>query len=1036
MNKDLIIFTILSVILNLTIYNKLNAQGNVIPVPDKVMGVRNPLVSLNGTWKFSMNPPERFWENSVSPIQWDDVQVPGELLMQGFNIQQDVEYAYKTKINIPEDFKGKRIMMQFDGVYSYGRVWINGSYLRSHYGGFTTWNCDITKYVVPGEAAWVTVGVTDLKDDISMGSNYAKHNIGGIIRKVNLIAVPENYLSNINVETDLDTIYKNALLKVYTEVIFNKNTNAEIILSLKDSEDNNVKLAPNSFELSKKSPENLITISIENPKKWDAEHPNLYTLTAKLQTNNEILEIVSTNIGFREVEQKGNELYINGMPVILKGVNRHSVHPTLGRAITDELAWLDAKLLKEANVNFVRTSHYPPTTAFLDACDYYGIYVEEESAVMHGNLNYIINELYGRDQPDFRERYMNQFAEMLNRDRNHPSVIMWSLGNESAWGQNIQDTYEYCKIEDKTRPVVFSYPNSRVPVGIKVYDIYSVHYNNYSANMGHQSIRYPVLHDELAHVATYNVVELRRDPGVRNFWGHSIKRFAEELYTNRGALGGAIWCGIDEIFLYPEMEIQEPDARGMFSPFGYGTWGIIDGWRRPKPEYWLTKKAYSPIRLENNTGDQAYVLLPEGTNSQNFSPYNISNVANPGKNNQLVLPIENRFDHTNLNEIDIKWSVNTESGFIPNINIEPRNTGELCIPARKWEDGDVIQLGFYQYDSLLIDTFNITIGKPVKEFSEWDGLAPRVLKNGKNVVIEGTDFQLIFDREKGSFSSGSYQGKNIITGGPHLNLIGSELLGFGVKGKYEYDDQLRMEDIGEVYAMNDWKCENTDILVKDNYILITKEESASDLKVAFKIEIYGDGMIRTKYKIIQSPRDQIEGGYDELGIKYLLSDEIDRLSWERAGLYSVYPDDHIGRNKGVAFRTINRGNENYGEEPVWPWSLDMKDYYLYGRKDIGGRGTRDFKSMKTNIWYASAITRNGKERVRVESNLQHAVRLGIVKNGRSHIWLNINTKWNYFHLTIGGNYVKPAIYLRKDMEGEVQMRLTNTDEIKEVFNSL
>ncbi|HET7213186.1 MAG TPA: hypothetical protein VFL79_06350, partial [Terriglobia bacterium] len=170
-------------------------RPTIIPIPEATAGVANPAISLNGTWKFTLRPPARFWENDADPSGWDDIEVPGECAMQGFQIARDTEYPFKRAVDIPADFRGRKIFLRFDGVYSYARVWVNGRHVRDHRGGFTSWDCDITPLVTPGQRAWITVGVTDEWDNISWQSNYAKHYIGGILRDVRLFAVPAGHLT-------------------------------------------------------------------------------------------------------------------------------------------------------------------------------------------------------------------------------------------------------------------------------------------------------------------------------------------------------------------------------------------------------------------------------------------------------------------------------------------------------------------------------------------------------------------------------------------------------------------------------------------------------------------------------------------------------------------------------------------------------------------------------------------------------------------------------------------------------------------------
>ncbi len=180
-----------------------------------VAGVDTPVVLLNGSWKFSMAPPEKFWEDEVDFQNWADIQVPGECQMQGFAIKHDQPYAYKHQIAIPIDFIEKQILLNFYGVYSYARVWVNGHFVREHYGGFTKWSCDITEFVTAGEQARISVEIVDRADDISYGSGYAKHQIGGILRDVELVALPKQNFKQFYYETDLDEQYQDAELKVF-----------------------------------------------------------------------------------------------------------------------------------------------------------------------------------------------------------------------------------------------------------------------------------------------------------------------------------------------------------------------------------------------------------------------------------------------------------------------------------------------------------------------------------------------------------------------------------------------------------------------------------------------------------------------------------------------------------------------------------------------------------------------------------------------------------------------------------------------------
>ena len=228
--------------------------------------------------------------------------------------------------------------------------------------------------------AWITVGVTDRADEISYASNYAKHYIGGILRSVKLVLLPATSVSRWHVETDFDASYRDARLKVMATVAVRVSHDVFLNLHLTDPDGNRVPLHPDSIAFSTDRPELSIETPVLAPMKWDAEHPNLYTLEAELMVGKSAVEKLEKKLGFRKVERRQNKLYVNGDAVKLHGVCRHDVHPLWGRRTSPEQDE-DAQLLHNANVNFVRTSHYPPTESFLAACDRHGIYVEEESAV-------------------------------------------------------------------------------------------------------------------------------------------------------------------------------------------------------------------------------------------------------------------------------------------------------------------------------------------------------------------------------------------------------------------------------------------------------------------------------------------------------------------------------------------------------------------------------------------------------------------------------------------------------------------------------
>lgn len=940
--------------------NEIWSRPTIVPLPEKTAGVSKPVISLNGTWKFTLDPPKDFHVNSVSPEDWHDVQVPGEPWMQGLEIKRDVEYPYKKKIAVPVDFKNNRIFLRFDGVYSIGKVWVNGRFVGEHFGGFTSWNLDITDFVTPGKDAWLTVSINDLTDDISFASGYASrflaedfdHFIGGILRDVSLFAVPQDYLTRLHVETDLDDDYSNATLKVTAGGCLGGSSNAKVRFELTEPAGRKMLLSPSSMNLSRKNNEGVLEIPVANPKKWDAEHPNLYTLKASLVANGKVLETLSHKIGFREVEVRGNKLMVNGTEVKLRGGNRHSVHPLAGRAYVPELAEKDVLLYKEANVNYVRTSHYPTSQRFLEMADKYGLYIEEEAAIVWTNHHAARGKLNGlHEDSKYLPWFMSNISEMIERDRSHPSIIMWSLGNENTkWGKNFKVERDYARLEDPTRALKVGHNAYRGGWNTDEYtDLDSYHYPEWNSNFNKEGK--PYIFDEAIHVMCYYERDsiADRDPGIRDFWGESIKRFWEGIYPSKGTTGVAIWGTVDDVFFSPQRSN------------GYGYWGIFDGWRRPKPEFWHTKKAYSPIRIENKP------------------------LGDPGEGNKLDILVKNWFDHTNFSELEIIWQVGSDKGTV-DLYLAPRDEGKITIPARKWEDEDVVHLRFYSNHpslKLLVDEFKLPLTDRVISKNSMKGPAPGLRQNAKEIIVDGKDFSIVFDKAAGGIKRGIYKGQQLLTGGPAINLCCSP---------------MELESL-KVASMNAVK--------NKDHVLINIAGTHGSIGVEYAIKIDGTGLFETTYTITNPPKDH--GTYDEVGISFMLTDSIDMFEWDRKALWSVYPDEHIGRPKGKAFRYELSKAEIYREEPTWPWSMDTKDYLLWGKDHVGWGMTNDFRSAKHHIYSVDILESANGRGIRVESDgKSHALRLQRLERHDRFVFDNTNSaivyKGNWGAMLDGGNY--------------------------------
>ncbi|MCH5719243.1 glycoside hydrolase family 2 protein [Niabella hibiscisoli] len=494
-----------------------------------------------------------------------------------------------------------------------------------HLGGFTPFELDITKLVTAGSPAILAVRVKNegIANSTSNASRYAVHPLGGISRKVQLVAMPEVNIGSFHAATQFDKAYKNAILKTQVTLHNESKTacsNATLRISLTDNEGKAVltKNVPWGKDIpAGRADEKIIELPVDAPEKWDPEHPRLYTLQLELTANGDT-ETVERRIGFRQIEVRGSRVFVNNMPVKLRGACHHEVMPRQGRAITGNVWLQDVQLFREANLNYIRTSHYPPAEELVAACDSLGMFLEVEAPFCWAHEAVVT----AADSVAILQR---QTLDMVSFFKSAPSVLMWSLGNESLkYKEYFSATALLVKKLDPTRPRIFSQWGPDADNG--ELEITNHHYPGPGGPSQYADSKRPIVFDEYVHINAYNRFELVTDPGIRDAWGIGFYAMWENMYKTPAVLGGAIWAGIDDSFFMPDS-----------TAVGYGTWGIIDGWRRPKPEYWNTKKIYSPIKIKqlgNLVGDS------------------------------IRLEIENRHLFSNLSECRFEWRAGNHNGTI------------------------------------------------------------------------------------------------------------------------------------------------------------------------------------------------------------------------------------------------------------------------------------------------------------------------------------------------------------------------------------
>jgi beta-galactosidase/beta-glucuronidase len=477
--------------------------------------------------------------------------------MQGFSVEPGEKRTYFRTFTVPADWRNKNIILRCDAVFSKAEIYVNGKNAGSHTGPMIAFEKDVTSLLNPGKTNTITIGITaeTMADTLMSGTQYAAHHLGGILRKIYLYAVPKVHIADLSVTPDLDENFENAELFISASIVNSgKNKSAEITTKLFAPKGNEVTLPDNKVEISelpKSGSEKIeMMFPVTKPLKWDAEHPNLYRLELELTSDAGIEKIVK-NIGFRDIKVVGNQVFVNGKSVKLRGVNRHETHPLRGRSLTPELWEKDARIFKEGNVNYIRTSHYPPSEEFISWCDKLGLYVELENPICWVGHN---ANSYWTDHDPANPEYYPYFEKVAKADidffRNHPSILIWSMANESKWTDNWSKLADFYAKADSTRPATFhdqayggynNYGSTKMPVA-------NIHYPGTDGPKVAEDFPRPLLFGEYAHLNTYNRTEIVTDPGVRDAWGRGFKKMWKGMYKSRGCLGGAIWSGIDDGF--------------------------------------------------------------------------------------------------------------------------------------------------------------------------------------------------------------------------------------------------------------------------------------------------------------------------------------------------------------------------------------------------------------------------------------------------------------------------------------------------------
>jgi beta-galactosidase/beta-glucuronidase len=855
---------------------------------------------LNGTWSFhyACNPqqvPDNFFADDYDASGWDALPVPANWQMHGYGVpnytnvaypypvdpphvpQENPVGLYRRAFTLPPGWNGKQVFLVFEGVNAAFYLWINGRQVGYSQGTHIPSEFHITPYLRPGEnllAAQVFQWC-----DGSYLEDQDFWRLSGIFRDVYLIAVPAVYIRDARIRTRFDDSFTDAVLDlaVAARNLGETTAPARIEAELYDADGKCV--AQQGLEASLEAGEEQTLsaeIPVSTPKKWSAEEPNLYTLLLTLTAlDGTIQETRRFAVGFRQIEIRDQRLLLNGVPLILKGVNRHDTHPDGGHVMTRQALLRDMLVMKQHNINACRTSHYPPDPYWLDLCDQYGLYVIDEADLeahgfcLFGDLNRLPND------PAWEAAFVERAERMVERDKNHPSILIWSLGNEAGYGKNHDAMAAWIREHDPTRPIHYEQA-----FDAPVVDIVSVMYpkvDDLIAQGKKTDDPRPFFMCEYAHA-------MGNGPG-------NLKEYWEAIYAHPRLLGGCVWEWADHGIRQITDDGEEWFAYGGdFNDHPNDGNFCIDGLNLPDriPHTGLLeyKKVIEPVKIEA-------VDLAKG-----------------------VLKVRSLYQFATLAHLEGVWTLRRDEeivaqGTLPPLDTPPGAETLVTLPYDLPTDAPGADYWLEARFLLKADTLWAKRGHEVA----WEQFAlpapapsPRriptasmpplcVQETPSTVQVQGQDLRVTFDRFRGAISAWEYQGAPILDGedaGPRFNA-------------------WRAPTDNDVWMAQEWRKAGLDRLQTrvrrfvweqpaESVVQVTVEtvEAPYSLPPAFALvyryTLYGHGEIALTLEV--TPREGL-CNLPRIGLQMRLCGEYDRFAWYGRGPHDSYSDRKESARVGV-----------------------------------------------------------------------------------------------------------------------------------------
>lgn len=751
--------------------NKEPGHANLMVYPDGGTALKgNPetsphFQSLNGRWKFHWVPrPEKrpvdFYKPAYDVGHWKEIPVPSNWQMHGYDFphytniiypfRKNPPYirhehnpigSYRRTFSIPASWKERHVFLHFDGVDSAFYVWVNGEKVGYGQDSRTPAEFNITRYLKPSTNV-VAVEVYRFSDGAYL-EDQDYWRLSGIYRDVYLFSVADLHVRDFRVVTQLDQDYRDAQLKLNVKVRNYGSATAAAQVEAALLDDSNKPVLDLPVRKTEVSGQSEISLDFEqkvaNPRKWSAEQPNLYKLILTLKDGSgEVVEVIPCAVGFREVEIKGGQLLVNGKAILIKGVNRHEHDPDLGHVPTREMMIKDIRLMKQSNINAVRTSHYPNTPEWYELCDRYGLYLVDEANIESHGMGYEPDQTLGNN-PVWEKAHLDRIARMFERDKNHPSVIIWSLGNEAGDGVNFVKASQWLHEQDPTRPVQYERALQRphtdifVPMYATIEEIVRYAKTNPAR---------PLILCEYAHAMGNSVGNLQ------DYW--------DVIESHNALQGGFIWDWVDQGLRKLTGDGKEFWAYG--GDFGdkptdgnFCINGLVQPDRKPNPHLHEVRKVYQYIKA---------------------FPVDLAR----GK-----VRILNKYDFLNLDFADIRWEVaadgvTIEEGRLPKLSLAPGMEQEVTVPFGKPElmPGTEywLKLSFALAEDtswaasghvVAWDQFQLPFDAPPPPKADIAAMPPLKLQESNDAVtVEGKNFAVRVGKHSGSLESFVFAGRELI----------------------------------------------------------------------------------------------------------------------------------------------------------------------------------------------------------------------------------------------------------------------------------